>query len=67
MKNLTALFKALSDRNRLRIVSALLQYDELCAWLGQTHQLIAAVSLGYPDEKPGAQPRKPVSEVTEWL
>jgi len=42
-------------------------YDELCSWLGQTHQMIAAVSLGYADEKPKARPRKPVSEVTEWL
>lgn len=31
MKNLTALFKALSERNRLRIVAALLKYEELCA------------------------------------
>lgn len=31
MDNLTALFKALADRNRLRIVGALLKYDELCA------------------------------------
>lgn len=31
MDNLTALFKALADRNRLRIVIALLQYEELCA------------------------------------
>lgn len=31
MDNLTALFKALSDRNRLRVVSALLKYEELCA------------------------------------
>lgn len=31
MDQLTALFKALSDRNRLRIVSALLKRDELCA------------------------------------
>jgi nitroreductase len=42
-------------------------YDELCTWLGQAHQMIAAVSLGYPDEQPGARPRKPVSQVTEWL
>lgn len=42
-------------------------YNELCDWLGQTHQMIAAVSLGYPDEKPKARPRKTVSEVTEWL
>lgn len=31
MEKLTALFKALSDRNRLRIVAALLKHDELCA------------------------------------
>ena len=31
MNDLTATFKALSDRNRLRIVSALMNYDELCA------------------------------------
>jgi nitroreductase len=42
-------------------------YEELCDWLGQKHQMIAAVSLGYADEQPGPRPRKPVSEVTEWL
>lgn len=31
MEKLTALFKALSDRNRLRIVAALLKHRELCA------------------------------------
>lgn len=41
--------------------------DELCTWLGQTHEMIAAVSLGYPDEKPNARPRKSVTEVTEWF
>jgi nitroreductase len=42
-------------------------YKELCEWLGETHEMIAAVSLGYPDEYPGARPRKSVSEVTRWL
>ena len=41
--------------------------EELSAWLGETHQMIAAVSLGYADEKPDARPRKPVEEVTTWL
>ena len=41
-------------------------YEELCAWLGQTHQMIAAVSFGYPDEQPKARPRKTVGQVTEW-
>ena len=31
METLTALFKALSDRNRLRVISALMQKEELCA------------------------------------
>ncbi len=31
MDKLTTIFKALSDNNRLRIVSALMKYDELCA------------------------------------
>ncbi len=31
VEKLTAIFKALSDRNRLRIVSALMKYEELCA------------------------------------
>lgn len=31
MDNLTALFKALSDKNRLKVVAALMKYEELCA------------------------------------
>jgi nitroreductase len=42
-------------------------YEELCTWLGEKRQMIAAVSLGYPDESPEARSRKPVGEVTRWL
>lgn len=42
-------------------------YEELCEWLGEKGQMIAAVSLGYPDQSPAARPRKPISEVTEYL
>jgi len=42
-------------------------YKELCAWLCQTTQMIAAVSLGIPDEAPGPRPRKAVDEVTAWF
>jgi len=42
-------------------------YEELRNWLGEEGQMIAAVSLGYPDESPAARPRKPVSEVTRWV
>lgn len=43
-----------------------LAYHELCAWLEETHELVAAVSFGYPDEQPEARPRKSVDEVTTW-
>jgi nitroreductase len=42
-------------------------YLGLCEWLGETHQLVAAVSVGYPDEEPDARPRKSVDEVTHWM
>jgi nitroreductase len=42
-------------------------YEELCAWLDETHQMVAAVALGYPDEQPKARPRRSVDEVTTWL
>ena len=38
-------------------------YEELCAWLGETGEMIAAVSLGYPDESPAARPRRPIGDV----
>lgn len=31
MDQMTGIFKALSDKNRLRVVSALMAYEELCA------------------------------------
>ena len=42
-------------------------YEELTNWLGETHQMIAAVSLGYPDESPGPRPRKALGEVMTWV
>lgn len=42
-------------------------YVELCTWLGETHQLVAAVAIGYPAEEPKARPRMSVDEVTRWL
>ena len=41
-------------------------YEELGRWLGESAQMIAAVSFGYPDEQPAARPRKSVDEVTRW-
>jgi nitroreductase len=38
-------------------------YEDLRTWLGEDGQMIAAVSLGFPDQSPSARPRKPLSEV----
>ena len=38
-------------------------YDELCEWLGEESQMVAAVSFGYPGENPESRPRKPLREV----
>lgn len=42
-------------------------YEDILEWLGEDSQMIAAVSFGYPDESPGARPRKPVEEVARWV
>jgi F420 biosynthesis protein FbiB-like protein len=42
-------------------------YPELCNWLDEDHLMVAAVSVGYPDEEPDPRPRKSVDEVTRWV
>lgn len=42
-------------------------YEELCGWLDEKGQLIAAVSFGYAGESPKARPRKSFEEVVRWL
>lgn len=41
-------------------------YPELCAWLGDAGQLVAAIAFGYPDESPAERPRKGIEDVVEW-
>ncbi len=41
-------------------------YAELCEWLNSEGELMAAVAFGYPDEFPGARPRKDFKDVVEW-
>jgi nitroreductase len=41
-------------------------YRELAAWLDTKEQIVAAVSLGYPDENPMPRPRKELSALIEW-
>ena len=47
----------------LWICDVLYAYEELSDWLGESGEMIAAVSLGYADEFPEARPRKPFNEV----
>jgi F420 biosynthesis protein FbiB-like protein len=63
------LLLAAQDRGigSLWIADILIAYNELCEWLGEPGELIAAVSLGYADESPPARPRKPLSKVVRWL
>ena len=42
-------------------------YEELCAWLGEKGQMIAALSLGYTVQDSQPRPRRGVTEVTEFL
>jgi F420 biosynthesis protein FbiB-like protein len=42
-------------------------YEELRTWLGEEGEMIAAVSLGYADESPGARPRRTVAQVARWV
>ena len=51
----------------LWIGDILFAYEELCNWLGESGEMVAAVSFGYADERPPARPRKTVPEVTRWI
>lgn len=42
-------------------------YRQLCTWLGEQGQLVAAVALGYPAEQPPARPRRPLADVVRWV
>ena len=42
-------------------------YEEICEWVGEQGQMIAAVTLGYAAHSPRKRPRKSVSEVTVYL
>ena len=60
---------AATDRGlgTLWICDVFYAYEELCAWLGESRLMVAAVAVGYPDETPGPRPRKSVDEVTAWV
>lgn len=41
-------------------------YSELCKWLGNDGQLIAAIAFGYPNEFPKERPRKKIDDIVKW-
>ena len=41
-------------------------YSELCKWLDNDGQLIAAIAFGYSNEFPKERPRKNIDDVVEW-
>ena len=51
----------------LWICDVFFAYDALTNWLGAEGEMIAAVSLGYPDQSPEPRPRKSVAEVTVYV
>ncbi len=54
------------DLGSLWICDVYFAYHELCEWLDTDSQLVAAISLGYPDEQPSKRPRLKLNDVTEW-
>ncbi|MHC1747673.1 MAG: nitroreductase family protein [Cellulosilyticaceae bacterium] len=41
-------------------------YREICKWLNEKNQLVAAISLGYANENPNPRPRKKLDDIVEW-
>jgi len=51
----------------LWIADVLYAEDTISRWLGRPEErLVAALSIGYPDESPDPRSRKPLDEVVEW-
>lgn len=50
----------------LWIANTVFAYTELCDWLDTDKQLVAALAVGYPDEKPGKRPRKILDDVVTY-
>jgi len=50
----------------LWIANTCFAYDELVNYIGAKTQLVGAVALGYPDEKPNPRPRKTPESIIEY-
>ncbi|MED9988767.1 MAG: hypothetical protein UE033_01460 [Coprococcus sp.] len=53
-------------RGTLWITNTCFAYLELIDYIGTDTQLIGAVAVGYPAERPVARPRKPLEEILEY-
>ncbi len=56
-----------SGLGTLWICDVFYAYNALVDWLDAEGEMIAAVSLGYPDQSPDPRPRKAVAEVTQFV
>ena len=50
----------------LWIANTCYAYDEMSSFIGEQGQLVCAVAVGYPDEKPSQRPRKPFENICEF-
>lgn len=50
----------------LWIANTCFAYPELIDYIGTDKQLIGAIAVGYPAERPVARPRKPFEEILEY-
>lgn len=50
----------------LWICDVLYAYPTIREWLGKKQELVAAVSIGWPDQSLGPRPRTAWTEITQW-
>ena len=50
----------------LWIANTCFAYDDLMDYIGESGQLIGAVTVGYPAEAPMQRPRKKLTEIIDW-
>jgi len=62
------LLKAMElDLGSLWVCDVFFAEEQIGKWLKRDEEMVAAVTLGWPDEKPAARPRKPWQELTHWI
>ena len=51
----------------LWIANTFYAYNELAKFMNTNNEIISAIALGYPEEKPNARPRKSFSDIAEFI